>query len=661
MASSAPLTREPPHRLEVSRRRAECKASKGRAANGTGAVGHTSSAASQHSTERSPADRQRSIKTEIATFQNDGDEGRGLLPSSVGRGSLSPTATLPEGVNLRRLVQPAGRMQCERGTTKGRPRDLTTCPASLRTKNAGVQVEERSREERVGGVGPGSAQDNEASGQEGCWIHSSSRPGSRGLRERVPIGNCLMTSQDCRADNGGIDSEWLSPRLLSPEQNCALCWCGFNYRHAGSVAGLIASIGLPDSARGVLLACIFFLFDRRTQSERGGLLLDCLGVGLGVASRDDHLSRVSSTTTGPGTTRSLQGASITLRAHYRSALHHVPTPGTLVSAGMALIDGVPGDLKLYIGGLFTLRRREALQQANITHVLSVLRLPLDQRLFTPFKHMVVEVDDVEDDDLLEHFPATNKFIQDGLDGGGGVLVHCAMGKSRSATCVIAYLMQKHNINASEALSHVRQARSICEPNSGFMKQLELYGQMRTPDNVEEMPAYQRWVYQREVELSRACGHAPEAGKIRFEDEHVTEQAAEFELRCRKCRRPLATSQYLISHIPPSLINGQSGDKTSVRPSLTCAHYFLDPLSWMRPELEQGKLDGRFECPKCNTNVGKYAWQGMQCSCSEWVVPGISLSKGRVDEMKSRTCVAEIRRPPGAIAPLPNNGPSRQNL
>lgn len=68
-----------------------------------------------------------------------------------------------------------------------------------------------------------------------------------------------------------------------------------------------------------------------------------------------------------------------------------------------------------------------------------------------------------------------------------------------------------------------------------MKQLELYGHMQAPENVEETPAYQRWVYQREIELSRACGQAPEAEKIRFEDEHVTNQAANFELRCRKCR------------------------------------------------------------------------------------------------------------------------------
>lgn len=96
-------------------------------------------------------------------------------------------------------------------------------------------------------------------------------------------------------------------------------------------------------------------------------------------------------------------------------------------------------------------------------------------------------------------------------------------------------MQKHHISVSEALSQLRQARPIVEPNEGFMKQLELYHQMQTPDNVEDTPAYQRWVYQREIELSRAVGQAPEAEKIRFEDEHATHQNASFELRCRKCR------------------------------------------------------------------------------------------------------------------------------
>lgn len=258
--------------------------------------------------------------------------------------------------------------------------------------------------------------------------------------------------------------------------------------------------------------------------------------------------------------------------------------------------------------------------------------------------------------------ATTIFQNQSLQHANHVLHPSAMGKSRSATCVIAYLMQKHNITPSEALSHIRQARSICEPNDGFMTQLELYGRMNAPQNVEESPAYQRWVYLREVELSRACGQAPEAEKIRFEDEHVAGQSADFELRCRKCRRTLATSQYLISHVPSTAINDQTEAPAPAASSSNCAHYFLDPLSWMRPELEQGKLDGRLECPKCHTNVGKYAWQGMQCSCGGWVVPGISLSKGRIDEVKSRTsAAAEIRRPPGAVSPSPSRGTAKENL
>ena len=115
------------------------------------------------------------------------------------------------------------------------------------------------------------------------------------------------------------------------------------------------------------------------------------------------------------------------------------------------------------------------------------------------------------------------------------------------------------------------------------------------------------------------------------------------------RRQLATAQYLVDHKPS-------------KAQESCAHYFLDPLSWMRPELEKGKLDGRLECPKCKTNVGKYAWQGMQCSCGDWLVPGISLAKGRLDEVKSRTSGSAnmgIRMPPSPGGR--RSGPGQQNL
>lgn len=73
--------------------------------------------------------------------------------------------------------------------------------------------------------------------------------------------------------------------------------------------------------------------------------------------------------------------------------------------------------------MFALRGREALKEAGITHVVSVLRLPLDKTLFEGYEHKVIEVDDVEDENLLEHFTASNKFISGALQGGGAVLIH----------------------------------------------------------------------------------------------------------------------------------------------------------------------------------------------------------------------------------------------
>lgn len=70
-----------------------------------------------------------------------------------------------------------------------------------------------------------------------------------------------------------------------------------------------------------------------------------------------------------------------------------------------------------------MRRHEALKKANITHVVSALRQPLETAPFANYKHLVVELDDVDDEDIIQHFATSNAFIQQGLDDGGGVLVH----------------------------------------------------------------------------------------------------------------------------------------------------------------------------------------------------------------------------------------------
>ena len=254
----------------------------------------------------------------------------------------------------------------------------------------------------------------------------------------------------------------------------------------------------------------------------------------------------------------------------------------------------------------------------------------------------------------------------------------AMGKSRSATLVIAYLLSIHpeptSSSVQECLNLVRQTHPIAEPNSGFENQLNLYARMGCPDDIHTNPEYQRWLYKQEATNSLSTRQAP--SNVYFADKaekSITpdyESEYETEWKCKKCRRSLARKEFEEKHVPkaqspdersstrkpkvPSLNHRHESSDRHSKPLTSsvamfedslgspearesCAHIFLYPLLWMKEELEAEKLEGRLECPnsKCRANVGKYAWQGLQCSCGKWVVPAIALARGRVDEMKVR--------------------------
>merc|ERR1712224_105055 len=53
-----------------------------------------------------------------------------------------------------------------------------------------------------------------------------------------------------------------------------------------------------------------------------------------------------------------------------------------------------------------------------------------------------------------------------------ILVHCVQGISRSASCVIAYLMgPPSNMSLKDAWRHVKQRRAVARPNPAFVPQL----------------------------------------------------------------------------------------------------------------------------------------------------------------------------------------------
>ena len=134
--------------------------------------------------------------------------------------------------------------------------------------------------------------------------------------------------------------------------------------------------------------------------------------------------------------------------------------------------------KIFLDGLKALDQPDTLAEAGITHILSVLEFDYcDYEEFAKYKRLLIQVEDHPGEDLIVHFPRTNGFLDHAIAEGGTVLVHCAMGISRSSTVVCAYLMYKDRMSFQKALETLREVRPLCTPNEGFMEQLQTYGQM----------------------------------------------------------------------------------------------------------------------------------------------------------------------------------------
>lgn len=71
-----------------------------------------------------------------------------------------------------------------------------------------------------------------------------------------------------------------------------------------------------------------------------------------------------------------------------------------------------------------------------------------------------------------------RFIDDALENGGRVLVHCMAGISRSSSALIYYMMKKNHEDFQTALQRLRRDRKIVCPNTSFWLQLMRYQALR---------------------------------------------------------------------------------------------------------------------------------------------------------------------------------------
>jgi len=108
-----------------------------------------------------------------------------------------------------------------------------------------------------------------------------------------------------------------------------------------------------------------------------------------------------------------------------------------------------------------------LEACRVTHVLNCLDATAvaDADVVT----LTLNLEDVESQRVP--LARATAFIRCALDAGGVVLVHCAAGISRSATCVVAHIVATERCSVEAALASVRAVRAQASPNEGFLAQL----------------------------------------------------------------------------------------------------------------------------------------------------------------------------------------------
>uniref|UniRef100_A0ACD5TI26 Uncharacterized protein n=1 Tax=Avena sativa TaxID=4498 RepID=A0ACD5TI26_AVESA len=127
-----------------------------------------------------------------------------------------------------------------------------------------------------------------------------------------------------------------------------------------------------------------------------------------------------------------------------------------------------------------------------------------------------------------------------------------------------------------------------------------------------------------------CQHAAVGTKGANSEEKQTTTNPGGIYRCKKCRRMVATQEYVVTHKVGSGESHFFRHKTDGKEPECTPAIFVEPMKWMEA-VEEGHVSHKLWCMDCKTRLGSFDWAGMQCSCGAWVIPAFQLLRSRIDE------------------------------
>jgi len=131
---------------------------------------------------------------------------------------------------------------------------------------------------------------------------------------------------------------------------------------------------------------------------------------------------------------------------------------------------------LYLGGVEAALDSQCLAEQGIRAVVCCNReLEFPSSKFIPdLEYYRVDVEDMGREPIELFFPEATEFIHNQLLRERPVLVHCKAGVSRSASVLLAYLMEYCGYSLHDAFILTLRLRPTITPNPGFMERLREY-------------------------------------------------------------------------------------------------------------------------------------------------------------------------------------------
>jgi len=126
---------------------------------------------------------------------------------------------------------------------------------------------------------------------------------------------------------------------------------------------------------------------------------------------------------------------------------------------------------LFVGSEVVSRNKDLLLSYGITHIINCAGNVAPNYHEEAFVYKTLQLRDSPKEDVLKIFTDVVKFIDGAIGNGGRVFVHCQRGVSRGPTVALSYIMWSQHLTYKEAYPIMKQSRSVCCPNPGFVFQL----------------------------------------------------------------------------------------------------------------------------------------------------------------------------------------------